>query len=107
MKIVNRDAGMIDYRLNQLGIRVWNNAAQLIAKWHETEWATIGPPQKLPVKFPVAPPDLKDAAGDPLRLTAYQFDMECPGTDLRAVLALEKDFKAAVEFGTATDRTPA
>jgi hypothetical protein len=107
MRVVNRDAGMIDYRLNLLGVRVWKNAAQLIAKWHENEWATIGPRQELPVKFPVAPPDLKDAAGDTLRLTAYQFDMECPGTDLRAVLALEKDFEAALEVGMATDLTPA
>ena len=107
MKIVNRDEGMIDYRLNLLGIRVWNNGAQLIAKWHENEWATIGPRQELPLKFPVAPLDLKDAAVDTLRLTAYQFDMECSGTDLRAVLALEKDFEAAVEVGTATGLTPA
>jgi hypothetical protein len=107
MKIVNREARTIDYRLNLLGIRVSKDGAQLIAKWRGDEWATIGPRRELPIRFPLTPSDLNGVAGDTLRLTAYQYDAERPGSDLRAVLALEKEFDAAVEVGMAAGLTPA
>ncbi len=97
MKVVNREAGTIDYRLNLLGIRVSKDAAQLIARWRGDEWSTIGAQRELPIRFPLTPSELNDIAGDTLRLTAYQYDAELPGSDLRAVLALEKEFEAAGE----------
>ena len=51
--------------------------------------------RELPIRFPLTPSELNDVAGDTLRLTAYQYDAERPGSDLRAVLALEKEFEAA------------
>ena len=107
MKIVNREARTIDYRMNLLGIRVSKDAAQLIAKWRGDEWTTISQQRELPIRFPLTPSDLKDVAGDTLRLTAYQYDAERPGSDLRVVLALEKEFEAAVEVGMAAGLTPA
>ena len=105
MKVVNREAGTIDYRLNLLGIRVSKDAAQLIARWRGDEWSTIGAPRELPIRFPLTPFELNGVAGDTLRLTAYQYDAERPGSDLRAVLALEKEFEAAAEV--AAGLTPA
>ena len=97
MKVVNREARTIDYRLNLLWIRVSKDAAQLIARWRGDEWSTIGAQRELPIRFPLTPSELNDVAGDTLRLTAYQYDAERPGSDLRAVLALEKEFEAAAE----------
>ena len=94
-------SGAIDYRLNLLGIRVWKDGVQLIAKWRDNEWTTIGPRRDLPLRFPLTPSDLSAAASDTLRLTAYQYSMECPGSDLRAVLALEKAFESAMETSVA------
>jgi hypothetical protein len=41
MRVVNQESDAIDYRLHILGIRVWKDTAQLIAKYGE-EWTTIG-----------------------------------------------------------------
>jgi hypothetical protein len=107
MKVVNREARTIDYRLNLLGIRVSKDTAQLIARWRGDEWSTIGAQRELPIRFPFTPSELNGVAGDTLRLTAYQYDAERPGSDLRAVLALEKEFEAATEAGMAAGLTPA
>ena len=107
MKVVNREARTIDYRLNLLGIRVSKDAAQLIAKWRGDEWSTIGAQRGLPIRFPLTPSELNGVAADTLRLTAYQYDAERPGSDLRAVLALEKEFEAATEAGMAAGLAPA
>jgi len=95
MKVVNEGAGTIDYRLNLLGIRVTKDSAQLVAKSHENDWTTIGPLRQLPVRIPMTPRELESAAGDPLRLTAYQYQAEHPEKDLRQVLSMEKEFEAA------------
>ena len=95
MKVVNRNEGSIDYRLNILGIRVWENSCQLIAKG-AGEWSTIGPRWDLPLHVPRNPQELKDAAADTLRLTAYQYATEHKGSDLADVLARRKDFEAAL-----------
>lgn len=86
---------MIDYRLNILGIRVWERSCQLIAKSGE-EWTTLGPRWDLPVYVPVDAKELKRAALDTLRMTAYQYNVERPGSDLVAVLSRGKDFSAAL-----------
>ena len=106
MKVLHRESGAIAYRLHLLGIRGWREDVQLIAKWREDEWTTIGPRRHLPLKFPLIPSDLSAAANDTLCLTAYQYDMECPGSDLRAVLALEKDFETATEISVAAGAVP-
>jgi hypothetical protein len=86
----------IDYRLNILGIRVWEHSCQLIAR-SGSEWSTIGPRWDLPVHIPKNAEELKAAAAEPLRLTAYQYCAECPGSDLDEVLGEMKHFAAALE----------
>jgi hypothetical protein len=99
MRVLNREAATIDYRLNLLGIRVWKDSAQLIAKRSGNQWDTIGPRQSLPVRFPHILSEL--SAANAFVVTAYQYDNEYPGSDLRAVLALEKDFDKAIEISLA------
>jgi len=107
MKAVNRQSNTIDYRLNLLGIRICQDGAQLIAKWRDKEWTTIGPMRSLPLRVPMTPTELSAGANDTLRLTAYQYEMECPGSDIRAVLALEKNFESAMETSVAAGTVPA
>ena len=95
-RIVDREAQYIDYHLNLLGVRVWRSACQLIARGQGT-WAAIGPKRTLPIDIPHDEPTLQEAGSDPLRLTAWQFEREHPGTDIRAVLSGEKDFETALE----------
>jgi hypothetical protein len=95
MRIANVEAGFIDYRLNLLGIRIFEHGCQLIAK-SGGDWSGIGPRWDLPITIPGSPEELKVAAADTLRLTAYQYDMERPGSDLSLVMALKKDFQTAV-----------
>jgi hypothetical protein len=95
MRIVHGEGSFIDYRLNLLGIRASASWCQLIAKSFG-EWSGIGPRWDLPITIPGSPDELKVAAVDTLRLTAYQYDMERPGSDLSLVLALQKDFQTAV-----------
>jgi hypothetical protein len=65
MKVVREEAGTagtIDYRMNILGIRVTKCTAQLVARWHENDWTTIGPHRELPVRIPLTQSELKSAA---------------------------------------------
>ena len=96
MRIANVEGGFIDYRLNLLGIRIFEHWCQLIAR-SGGEWSGIGPRWDLPITIPGSPEELKIAAPDTLRLTAYQYDMERPGSDLSLVMALKKDFQSAVK----------
>lgn len=43
--------------------------------------------------------ELKTAAADTLRLTAYQYNAERPGSDLVDVLGKTKDFESALMDG--------
>src|SRR5208283_4657067 len=92
----------IDYRLNILGIRVWERSCQLIARMGK-DWGTIGPRWDLPVHVPRDAEELKTAAAEPLRLTAYQYCVECPGSDLAEVLSEAKDFAVALEDAAVLD----
>jgi hypothetical protein len=85
--------------LNILGIRVWEHSCQLIARTGEN-WSTIGPRWDLPVQVPKGGEELKAAAAEPLRLTAYQYCAECPGSDLAEVLSETKDWAAALGDAT-------
>lgn len=96
MRIVDLEARTIEYRLNLLGIRVWEHRCQLIAKG-DGHWNALGPQRQLPIHSPSNIPELIEAADDPLRLTAYQYVLERPCSDLREVLNQTKDFKAALE----------
>src|SRR5438270_1142715 len=90
MRIVEPRDKPIDYRRNLLGVRVWKHECQLIARGSGT-WEALGPMWPLPLEFPSGIDGLKQASTDTLRLTAWQFDNESPGTDLRAVLSRQID----------------
>ena len=95
MTVINKQEGWIGHRLTQLGIRVWPDRCQLVAKTGE-QWMTLGPPRKLPLKVPRSAAELRDAANDPLLITAYQYMGEYPGADLAQLLAQKKDFSLAL-----------
>ena len=96
----NRNADLdkrhIDYCLNILGIRVWEASCQLIAKG-DGEWASIGPKWDLPVHIPRTKDELRDSATDTLRITAWQYELEHRGTDIREVLSQDMPFSVALE----------
>jgi hypothetical protein len=98
MRVVDNAARLIDYRLNILGIRVWEDACQRISRSGQ-EWGTMGPRRDLPVHVPQNADELKTAAADTLRLTAYQYNAERPGSDLVEVLGKTKDFESALIDG--------
>jgi hypothetical protein len=85
----------IDYCLNILGVRVWKNACQLIARTDE-DWTFIGPKWDLPVEIPANEQGLKGAGSDTFRLTAWQYEKEHPGSDITEVLSQRKDFDVAL-----------
>jgi hypothetical protein len=87
----------IDYCLNILGIRVLEKACRLIAKGNG-EWSPIGPLWDLPLEIPRDETELRNAGIDALRVTAWQYEREHPGTDIRDVLS------QTIPFGTALDR---
>ena len=95
LRIINRETQQIDYRLNILGVRVWKSACQLIARG-QGDWVSVGPKRSLPIDIPGDTLSLQDAASDTLRITAWQYEQEHPGTDIRAVLSGEKDFDSAL-----------
>ena len=100
MKVVNRKEGWIGYRLNILGIRVWRESCQLVAR-NQGNWVTLGVEWDLPVHVPESAEELKLAAADTLRLTAYQYLAANPISDLADVLAARKDFASAIQDATA------
>ena len=85
----------IDYCLQLLGIRVWASSCQLIAKG-DGNWGPLGPKWDLPIDIPQNAQALKAASSDTLRLTAWQYMNEHPGTDIFEVLAQRKDFHLAL-----------
>lgn len=96
MKVVNLAERWIGYRLNILGIRVWKENCQLVAKISGDRWETIGPRRTLPVHIPQNVEQFKDAATDSLRITAYQYAAFPNKSDLVEVLSQQKDFEAAL-----------
>jgi hypothetical protein len=88
--------GHIDYCLNILGIRVWEKTCQLIAKG-DGHWEPIGPTWDLPIEIPTDDKSLKHAGNDTMRLTAWQYANEHPGTDIREVLSQKKSFADALQ----------
>jgi hypothetical protein len=94
MRVVNTGKHYIGYRLNILGVRVYRDYCQLVARVAD-DWVTIGSPRNLPVMVPADP---REAGSDPLLLTAFQYEQEKPGSDLIDVLAERKDFDSALKM---------
>ena len=95
----DRERQHIDYCLNILGIRVQEHSCHLIAKG-DGNWSAIGPKWDLPIHIPQGDVELRAIGTDTLRLTAWQYEREHPGTDLREVLSQTKSFKVALESHT-------
>ena len=95
MLIFNKEEGWIGHRLNILGIRVWPDKCQLVARAGD-HWVPLGPTRVLPVEVPRNVEELARMARDPLLITAYQYVAEHPGSDLSDLLAQRKDFQAAL-----------
>ena len=94
MRVVDREKKWIGFRLNLLGVRVWKDGrCQLVARNRDGRWDTLGPSRRLPVHIP---DDVAVIGTDTLLLTAYQYEHEKPGSDLRALLEQSSDFEDAV-----------
>jgi len=91
-RVVDTESNSIDYRLNQLGIRLWQHYCQLISK-HKGAWVTIGPIVELPVNTPKETDELLSAWSDPIKMTAFQFMQEHPESDLSDLLLRKKAFQ--------------
>lgn len=97
MRYIDPAGGFIDYYLNLLGVRVTANDCQLIARnTADGQWEPMRPKRALPIDIPADTKSLEAASTDPLRLTAWQYDVECPGSDIREVLSRLREFRIAV-----------
>jgi hypothetical protein len=96
VRVVNSSDRWIGHRLNILGIRVWQDACQLVAR-NDKDWITLGPQRDLPLQVPCDAEELRAAASDALLLTAYQYMTEHPESDLAELLAKRKDFETALQ----------
>lgn len=92
---VSEIACFVDYRLHILGIRVSEHSCQLIAKQGQG-WVMVGPRLELPVHAPRNAHEAKEAEAVPLLVTAYQYILEHPGTDLPEVLNGRKSVSRAL-----------
>lgn len=81
MRVVNKHKRCISYTLNILGIRVFEEKCELIAK-HGDQWVPIGNAKQLPLDVQLA----ADPQSDPLLLTISQYSVTFPDSDLVAVL---------------------
>jgi hypothetical protein len=93
VRVTNKVERYISYRLNILGLRVWQDRCQLVAKDRNGRWAPLGDARALPITLPENPAEIST---DALLLTAYQYDTERPGSDLRSVLARSRTFGEAL-----------
>jgi hypothetical protein len=106
MRYVQRDGAYIEYRLNLLGVRVTATNCQLVARSPGTteSWETIGPKRPLPLEIPTRSESLQSGSADALRVTVWQYDIECPGSDIREVLSQRNDFLLALENGSSASK---
>ena len=95
-RYADQSASHIDYRLNILGIRVWEHSCQLIARAAGGSWTSLGLQWELPIDIPHDKVTLKAAGSDTLRVTAWQYEQEHPGTDIREVMSQRKPFRVAL-----------
>lgn len=85
----------IDYCLHILGIRVWENTCQLLAKC-DGQWVSLGGEHNLPIQVPETSLALQKVGTDPLMVTAWQYEREHLGTDISEVLSQRKSFTVAL-----------
>ena len=100
MRIVNRTNATIDYRLHRRneGLRVWKDHCQVIAPLG-SEWTAVGPQLELPLEVPSSVEDFRTAGEDTrnvIRVAAFFYELQQPGSDLFAVLMKEKTFESAL-----------
>ena len=98
MRIVNRTNASIDYRLRRRneGLRVWKDRCQIIAPFG-SEWTAVGPQLELPLEVPTSVDDLRaDDTHKAIRVAAFFYELQQPGSDLFAVLTKEKTFESAL-----------
>jgi hypothetical protein len=101
MRVVDRENRYIGFRLNLLGLRVWKDRCQLVARDRDGKWDVLGPSRRLPIRLP---DDVSAIGTDTLLLTAFQYESENPGSDLRALLDQRINFDDAIE--AFSDSTP-
>jgi hypothetical protein len=98
MKLINRSNNTIDYRSRRhLGLRVWKDRCQIIAPVG-SEWAGVGPQLELPLEVPTSIEDFQATqdVSNTVRVTAFRYELEQPGSDLFEVLKKEKTFENAL-----------
>jgi hypothetical protein len=98
IRYVDADNTFIDYRLSLLGVRVTACDCHLITRG-SGRWEGVGRTWPLPVAVPNDAESLRIAADNTVLLTAWQYDFEFPGSDIRAVLSQTKDFQSALRDG--------
>lgn len=98
-RVTDRFERSIGYRLNILGVRVWADRCQLVARDAQGLWTPFGSPRQLPL---LIPDDKLDLDSDTLLLTALQYQSEFPRSDLREVLAQRKSFDLALHEDSAS-----
>lgn len=84
-RVVDRNAGHVDYYFGVLGIRVSESACRLIAKVGNG-WQELGPDRQLPIGVPSTSTELLAAKDDLVALMAWQYEDEHFWTDLRESL---------------------
>ncbi len=95
MRRIDPEGIFIEYHLSQLGIRVTAHDCQLISRV-SGHWEPLGPILPLPLEVPADANGVKAAANNTVLLTAWQYDLERPGSDIRAVLSQRKEFALAL-----------
>jgi hypothetical protein len=100
MRIVNRSNATIDYRIHRRneGLRVWKDRCQVIAPLRG-EWTAVGPQFELPLEVPSSVEDFRTAEDtrNAVRVAAFFYELQQPGSDLLAVLMREKTFEGALQ----------
>jgi hypothetical protein len=87
MRSVNKQKGYVAYTLNILGIKVFSDWCQLIAR-HGNDWVEIGVRRMLPLDLSEA---TKDGSTDPVVLTIMQYHSVCPHDGLMDVVQGKKN----------------
>jgi hypothetical protein len=100
MRIVNRTNATVDYRLRRRneGLRVWKDRCQIISPLG-SDWTEVGPQLELPLEVPSFVEDFRNGADtrNVIRVAAFFYEFQQPGSDLFAVLMKEKPFESAFQ----------
>jgi hypothetical protein len=102
VKVADPAAGMIDYRLNILRIRVWEHFCQVIARSGKA-WGTIGPRCDLPAHVPQNAEELKAAAAKPLGADRVSILRRTSGVRSRSSAERDLGFRSDATDGRRPD----